>query len=95
MLALRITKMQFKDLAALIHKDGRKKIFTLLESFEWSGFHPDYEAVMTRVCPFCLNAKGDGHKADCVFKSISVKELEENYQKASEVVSPAMERAGR
>lgn len=53
-----------------IRKDERKRIVKLLEPFEWSGLHTDYDdswAVMTRSCPLCFNAKKDGHKPKCLF----------------------------
>ena len=58
-----------EDRDAAIRKDERKRIFKLLEQFEWSGLHTDDEnwAVMTRACPLCFSAKKDGHKTDCLF----------------------------
>jgi len=56
----------------------RKRIMKVFEPFEWSGSHTDYEdswAVMTRACPFCFNAKKDGHKPDCAFVKFMDKEL--------------------
>ena len=63
-------KTTLEDRDNLIRKDERKKIAKILKPFEWSGLHTDYEdswAVMTRACPFCYNAKDDGHKPKCVF----------------------------
>lgn len=51
----------------------RKRIIKLIEPFEWSGSHTDYEdswGVMTRACPFCFNAKKDGHKPACLLVSL-------------------------
>lgn len=55
---------------AAIIAEERAKLLKLLEPFEWSGMHTDYEdswGVLTRACPFCFNAKKDGHKPDCLF----------------------------
>ncbi|HPE06090.1 MAG TPA: hypothetical protein PLW50_00015 [Smithellaceae bacterium] len=56
-----------------IAKAERERILKLLEPYEWSGSHTDYEdswGVMTRACPFCFNAMDDGHKKDCVLESL-------------------------
>jgi len=48
--------------------DQRAEMIAVLRSMEWSGSHTDYEdswGVMTRACPFCFNAKDDGHKPTC------------------------------
>jgi hypothetical protein len=45
----------------------------ILKEMEWSGFHTDYEdswSVMTIACPYCMNAKSDGHKPDCKLNGI-------------------------
>ena len=51
----------------------KKTAVDILREIEWAGFHTDYEdswAVMTRACPYCLNAMVDGHKAWCELKRI-------------------------
>lgn len=62
-----------KDIEIRIRKDERRKIYEQLKPYEWSGLHTDDEddwAVMTRACPFCFNAKSNGHKESCLFKKL-------------------------
>ena len=75
-----VNKMWLKNHDEEIQKQEQSRLFKLLEPYEWSGFHTDYEdswAVMTRACPFCLNAKEDGHKESCLLKSLRAEEVGE------------------
>ena len=66
-------KTALEDRDRLIREKECERILNLLKPFEWSGFHTDYEdswAVMTRACPFCMNAKSDGHKPTCLLLSM-------------------------
>lgn len=38
---------------------------TMLEQFEWSERDFDDEGKAYRTCPYCLNAKEDGHYPEC------------------------------
>jgi len=61
--------------AAKAKAEEREKVLKLFEPFEWSGSHTDYEdswGVFTKACPFCFNAKVDGHKSTCLFESLRI-----------------------
>ena len=50
-----------------------REAIEVLKELEWAGHHTDYEdswAVMTRACPYCMNAKRDGHKETCKLKEL-------------------------
>ena len=53
--------------------EGQKKVLELLKELEWAGNLTDYDeswGVITTACPWCRNAKRDGHKESCKLAAI-------------------------
>jgi hypothetical protein len=48
--------------------DFKQDMLELLKELEWAGNLTDYDeswGVITIACPWCRNAKKDGHKENC------------------------------
>jgi hypothetical protein len=59
----------YAELSVQETEDGVREMeaIEILKQLEWAGHHTDDEnwGVITIACPYCMNAKKDGHKENC------------------------------